>query len=407
MLIKSIKDQTLLLLVSLTLGVAIIFSVLAAIAAFVVEDSVIANFLDEQAHQIEEHYVQYGNLPAVSFSFVQAFNNLDSVPEWARAKIDSNHVHGEIFTPDKTHFHYRKISLNGSDGYLLAEVSKFLVVTHEPRLWIAFLLVFFIAIVVAVFLAVKFSQKIVDPVLALTNAVKSNENPAEAIRLPLLAFELGYLSDAMQTSFDNLNRHLEREKAFASNVSHELRTPLTVLKNSCLLIAQRGFAAEDLVQIKAASEQMENTVDVLLALARMGTLALQPCNILMAVEQAILRCHASKLEQFQIHLSIPQDFTLNANSNLLQLLFINLLRNAVEHASDPVMHIDYENGRLVFSNKAKFYSQVDVTKAGIKGEKSDGIGQGLYLVARIAEHFGWQIEVDPSPLDFRVIITPA
>ena len=405
MWIKNIKEQTLLLLVSLTLGVALAFSILAVIAAFVIEDAVISNFLDEQASHIEKQYAQQGNVPPLAFSFLEVFESVGAMPTWVQDNINPDRIDGEIFTSDASHYHYRKLTLSeGREGYLLAEVSRLLVVTHQPRILVIFLLVFVVAMAVAVFLAVKFSQKIVNPILALTDAVKHIEQPATSARLPELDFELGYLSKAMQTSFDKLNKVLEQEKAFTTNVSHELRTPLTVLKNSCVLIEQRGFVLEDLAQIKSSAVQMEHIVNVLFALARKETIAQQPCNIIIMLEQAILLCRAPQLEHFQIHFDVPQDLTLLANSNLLQLLFINLFRNAAEHASEPSISISYENGKLMFDNKTEYLPEVDITQAGIKGDKSDGIGQGLYLVSRIAEHFNWHVTVETSTQHFRVII---
>jgi signal transduction histidine kinase len=405
MWIKSIKDQTLALLVSLTLGVAVVFSVLAAVIAFVVEDSVISNILDEQATHIETHYMQHGNFPPMLSHYFDVYASIDVMPTWMQSTINPNRIEGEIFTSDESHYHYRKLVLHdGHNGYLVAEVSRFLVVTHQPRLWIIFLWVFFIVVAVSVILAIKFSKKIVNPILLLTQAVKNKEQSSNSVRLPSLPFELGYLSNTLQASFDKLNDSLEKEKAFTVNVSHELRTPLTVLKNSCVLIAQRGFTSEDLTQIKNYSEQMEHIVNVLLALARAEGLVLQPCNILIALEQAILQCHESRLKHIQINCNIPQYIAQPANSNLLQLLFINLLRNAAEHASEPIMTITYSANQLAFENKAQCLPDIDVTKAGIKSEKSEGIGQGLYLVARIAEHFGWRVAVDNSHQHFRVVI---
>lgn len=405
MWIKNIKDQTLVLLVSLTLGVALAFSILAVIAAFVIEDAVISNFLDEQASHIEKQYAHQGNVPPLAFSFLEVFESVGAMPTWVQNNINPDRIDGEIFTSDASHYHYRKLTLSeGREGYLLAEVSRLLVVTHQRRILVIFLLVFVVAMAVAVFLAVKFSQKIVNPILALTDAVKHIEQPATSARLPELDFELGYLSKALQTSFDKLNKVLEQEKAFTTNASHELRTPLTVLKNCCVLIEQRGFVLEDLAQIKSSAVQMEHTVNVLFALARKETIEQQPCNIIIMLEQAILLCRAPQLEYFQIHFDVPQDLTLLANSNLLQLLFINLFRNAAEHASEPSLFISYENGKLIFDNKTEYLPEVNITQAGIKGDKSDGIGQGLYLVSRIAEHFNWHVTVATSTQHFRVII---
>lgn len=405
MWINSIKKQTLVLLVGLTLSVGFIFSSLAVVTAFVVEDSVISNFIDQQATQIEDHHAQHNQLPVLPANTVQVFSDINAVPQWAQQYINPEKTRGEIFTPDATHYHYQILNL-GTDkpAYLLAEVSKLLVVTHQPRIPIIFLATFFIATILTIFIAINFSQKIVKPILTLTNAIKLNEKLAITSPLPKLKHELGYLSDAMQGSFNKLSDTLEREKTFATNVSHELRTPLTVLKNTCVLISQRGFTTEDLSQIINASEQMENTVNVLFSLARTEPMTTYRCNLVIALEQAILRCHTSTLEHFQIDINVPHDLTVVANNDLLSLLFVNLFRNAAEHASEPKITIEYIDEKLIFENKAKDIPIYDVTQAGIKGDKSEGLGQGLYLVARIAERLGWALSVTSMQQRFRIII---
>jgi signal transduction histidine kinase len=405
MRINSIKDQTLILLVGLTLSVGFLFSLLAVITAFVVEDAVISNIIGLHASQIEQHYAQKKELPVMSDNSVKIFSSINALPQWAQQHINTKKIHGEIFTPDETHYHYRKLNL-GEDNpaYLMTEVSELLVVTHQPRILIIFLAMFLVVTLAAIFIAIRFSQKIVNPILTLTDAVKLNEQLAITSPLPVLTHELGYLSGAMQDSFDKLSDTLEREKSFATNVSHELRTPLTVLKNSCILISQRGFAAEDLAQITHASEQMENTVSVLLSLARREYMAAQSCNIIMLLEQVILRGRTSSLEHFHIDTKIPHDLVVMANSHLLSLLLENLLRNAVEHASEPKITIEFVEGKLTFENKMDHNLNCDITRAGIKSDKSDGVGQGLYLVARIAESLGWTLSVASIQKQFRITI---
>lgn len=404
--IRSITHQTLMLLVSLTLGLAVVFFTLAVVTAFVVEDSVLSNLLDEQAAHIEQHYAQHGDLPDIPFDFLKAFSQIEDVPAWARERVERRQQHGEIFTENGTHYHYRKLALNNQQqGVLLAEVSNLLAVTNQPRIFAIFLVMFFVSMLFAVFLAVKFSQRIVKPILELTKAVQVNRQNSTNAPLPPLEFELGYLSHALQESFNKLNSLLERERAFASNVSHELRTPLTVMKNCCSLIEQRGFKAEDLLNIQGSCEQMEHTVDVLLALARAESLALQSCNVTRALEGAILRCDALPYENYQVHLNVPHNLAVVANPRLLDLLFFNLLRNAAEHAREPILTVTATRGQLIFENEISIQPSVDIKQPGIKNEESNGIGQGLYLVARIVEQFDWKLDVENVDQQFRVTIT--
>ena len=406
-LIRSIRHQTLLILISLTLCVSLAFSSLAVVTAYIVEDMTLSNLLDELTKDYERYYAENLSLPKSTPSFINIYPNMKDLPEWAKQRAYRKQISGEIFTPESsTHYHYHKLNLQGETGYLLAQVSDLLAVTRQPIIIESLLCGIFIAIVITILISIKLSQKIVNPIIILANAVKLNENPNNTIRLPNLPFELGYLSRSMQSTFDQLKVLLENEKAFSGNVSHELRTPLTVMKNTCALISQRGFSDRDMLEIKSACNQMEQTVDILLALARKDALDKQICRAAIAVEQALLRCHDSSLKNFDILITIPDDYKLPANPKLLEIILINLLRNAAEHASTPVLSIFEENGWLIFENNNKNPPIDDLIGAGMKGHSSSGIGQGLYLVAKIVEHFGWQFHVECNDQKFRIKMKP-
>jgi signal transduction histidine kinase len=414
--INSIRQQILALLLWLTLGLTVAYTAIAITAAFIVEDELLSNVLDEQATLVEQHYRETGNLPALPFDYLDVYPSLDAAPDWMRARLRRDSATGEIFSPGKAHYHYKKLNLGEvnlgesdlgeeSTAYLVAEVSNLLVVTKQRSLLPLFLLVFLMAIAIAAVLATKLANRIVDPLLALTDTIKANAQTGNRAPLPKLKFELGYLSATLQQSFDRLDAALEREKAFSTNVSHELRTPLAVIRNSCLLINQRGLKDGDLKSLSQSAEQMESIIDVLLGLAREDALDFRACNFNRALEQAILDSRYLP-ENFHVDINIPATMTVNANPRLLELLLSNLLRNAAEHASEPKCVVREVEGSLSFENETAYALGDGATHAGVKNPSSSGVGQGLYLVSRIAEKFGWRFTVEWAEGRFRALIDP-
>lgn len=403
-LISSIKHQVLVLLVSLTLGLTLVFFALAVTTAFIVEDILLNNWLSEQARLIERHHLNTKTLSGNYDNSAKVYLDRDALPDWAKDTIAANSISGEIFVPGKEHYHYHQLSLaGGGKGYLLAEVSGLLAVTKQPGIFLIFLVAFAVFVVLAVWLAVWFSRRLVDPVLSLTRAIAAREAADTKIVFPPLPHELGYLSQTLQTSFDRLQDSLERERHFSTNVSHELRTPLTVIKNTCSLMAQRGYKPEDLAALRESCMDMENTIDVLLALARSESLHFQTCNIKMHLEQAILRSRLVDMPEVDLDIGVNDEIQVWANPALLELLLMNLLHNFVEHASEPRLKIEYINDHLIFSNKSRRRGG-DFQRAGVKGDDSQGVGQGLYLVHRIAERFGWSLSVENVDEHFRVFL---
>ncbi len=403
-LISSIKHQVLVLLVSLTLGLTLVFFALAVTTAFIVEDMLLNNWLSEQARLIERHHLDTKTLSGNYDNSAKVYLDRDALPDWAKDKIAADTISGEIFVPGKEHFHYHQLNLaDGGRGYILAEVSGLLVVTKQPGIFLIFLVAFTVSVVLAVWLAVWFSRRLVDPVLSLTRAIAAREAADTKIAFPPLPHELGYLSQTLQTSFDRLQDSLDRERHFSTNVSHELRTPLTVIKNTSSLIAQRGYKPEDLAALWESCVSMENTIDVLLALARSESLYLQKCNIQVHLEQALLRSRLVDIPEVEVDIEVADELDAWANPALLELLFMNLLHNFVEHASEQWLKIEFINDHLIFSNKSHRRGG-DFQRAGVKGEDSRGVGQGLYLVHRIAERFGWALSVENVDEHFRVFL---
>lgn len=407
---NSIRKKTQMLLLGLTLGLTLVFSLLALLVAFVVEDVMLDNWITAQAHYIEQYFAQHGKLPSLPFEFMQVFASTTQLPNWMMDVVAQDPVAGEIFTPDKTHYHYRQLHLGQEAGYLLAEVSGLLVVSRQPEIFSIFLIVFMLALLAVMTLAIQFSKRIVNPIIQLSDAVKNNdvvknsdagntvkESKIQSIVLELheeLPDELAYLAEQLQESFDKRDQLLQREKEFSTNVSHELRTPLTLLKNAGALIKQRGFKDNDLVVIDNACEHMQRTVDILFALARTESLPVETCRVDCILEGALLKCQPW-LKHFQIDFPLSIDAVLLGNPQLLELLFINLLRNAAEHASEPLLVITYSEGLLAFENKTDECPVLDMSKPGHKSEKSHGIGQGLYLIKRIANQFycGFSVQI--------------
>jgi signal transduction histidine kinase len=409
-LIKSIKHQAISIFVGFTVGLTCLYFALALIGAFMVEDMLIENLLSQQVNSIKTQFAKNGKIPSSSFTFVQVYDALEHMPSVVKNSIQTSPFLTEIFTSDQKHYHYTQFTLsNNKKVYLLAEVSSLLVVTNQPHLLILFITGLFFTLIVAVFLAYRFASYTTTPIINLTNSVKSKQVLNQSNKLPKLNYELGYLSESLQNAFEETAQTLAREKEFTTDVSHELRTPITVLANTLVLIEQRGLQDTDLDNLSSVSHHMQNTVTVLLALARCESLEKESCNIEAMLEQAILT--VSSNTTLNVHLDCDNNTLINANSSLLSLLFINLLNNAAEHSNNQYVKISLKNKVLTFKNSVleKHTSSTanitDATRSGVKSKNSTGIGQGLYLVTRIIDRFEWQYELQHCDQEFTLSIT--
>ncbi len=281
-MIKSIRQQTLLLFIGYTVGLGLLYFLLALMAAFVVEDEILERLLNIEAEYIETQYQDNGILREPRLAYAEVYRDIDELPDFAQAAVAEKQkklqarigsiTDSEIFTESGEHYHFQILPLdNGQQAYLLAEVSRLLVVSKYPALLNLFLAGLLATLLLASFLAYKMASFTSKPVLQLAEAVRKKEP------LPQLDYELAYLAETLNKAFSNADDALQREKDFSRDVSHELRTPLTVLRNTLTLADGRDLQAEDLHQLRHISQQMQHTVDVLLALARRENLALEHC----------------------------------------------------------------------------------------------------------------------------------
>jgi signal transduction histidine kinase len=401
-MISSIKHKSMALLVSLTLGLTALYLCLAVMISFVVEDVILSKLLQKHANYAEQQYQITGELPDLELGFIQLFQNPSVMPLELYESIKQSYGDQEIFTPDNTHYHFKTLNLGHEQkGYIVAEVSDLLVVSKNPIIFIIYFIGLILALLLAVYLAHTFSKKIVNPIVLLTQAIKSGQIGKPSNSLPTFEYELGYLSNTFQKAFNDLEQALAREKNFTTDVGHELRTPLTILKNHTALIEQRGYKQSDLTQMKNVGLHMENTVSVLLALARAESIEKQSCNIKIILEQAILT-HANN--DTNVALNVDSQFTLLANPALLTLLVNNLIGNAIQHAQSHQLTVREQDGSLIFENTIYEPLPKDVIASGVKSQSSRGVGQGLYLVTRIVESFGWRYELTQSNLTFSFCI---
>ncbi len=400
---SSIKQHVVIILLGLSTGLTLIFSLIVLITAFLVEDALIYKVVREDADRIEQAYKDTGHIDLHGSNKLSVYPSLDTVPVWAKTRLQRNQSHGELFTPEGTHYHYQKLNLAGRDGYLIVEVSKLLVVSNQPSLFILCILGFFLTMIITGSIALLLSRQIIEPILSLANAVKAYNKPKAVAVMPKLPYELGYLANTFQKSFKKLSHFLEREKAFANNVSHELRTPLTIVNNACTLIKQRGYKASDLKVIEKSCREMEQTVSTLLALARSEDTALQPCKIKVHVENTLLNTQLEVPENWQVDIRIIDSHAVDANPDLFDILLLNLLRNAFEHACHPMLCIELSGHTLSFSNSTDQHI-THLTRPGTKHQNSTGIGQGLYLVEQIAEQLGWSFYAEIDETRFNAVL---
>ena len=222
--------------------------------------------------------------------------------------------------------------------------------------------------------------------------------------------ELVVIADALNDYLTRNERFVERERAFIDITSHELRTPIAVIAGASeLALAQPDLPAsarKQMQRVQRTARDVEQLISLLLVLAR------DPERLAEISDRFSLGELLPEIVEDHRHLSRGKDLALIlgpmpecsivAPLAIVQAAIGNLLRNAIENSDRGQIHVRLEaDATVVIDDPGHGMSPEEISAIyarmarGSAGRERGGIG--LDLIARLCEHFGWQLEVASEP----------
>ena len=215
------------------------------------------------------------------------------------------------------------------------------------------------------------------------------------------------------TELAAVNRELE---AFTSSVSHDLRAPLRAVlgfSRGLLDEAAAGLAdraRQDVERINAAATRMQQLIDALLELARIGHGQLRRAPVDLG---QLARAQAAELQraepQRRVAFAVADDLVADGDPRLLQIVIANLVGNAwkytapraTAHIAVGAEMIDGERTYVVRDDGVGFAAHEAATLfvpfRRLHGAEFAGSGVGLATVARIIQRHGGRIWATAEP----------
>ena len=201
---------------------------------------------------------------------------------------------------------------------------------------------------------------------------------------------------------------------FVSNVSHEIKTPISVIGNYSTILQNPDLSEGDRIgyakSIYDASMRLSELITNILKLSKLENQQIFPETRTYNLGEQLCECILSfeqvwESKSIELDTDIDEDIMINADPDLLSLVWNNLLSNAfkftpsggtvkvslkeqndaaIVSVSDSGCGISPEDGKHIFD---KFY-QAD------HSHSTKGNGLGLALVKRVIDIFGAEINVD-------------
>jgi len=158
--------------------------------------------------------------------------------------------------------------------------------------------------------------------------------------------ELVPLTNAMQTMLDGLRESFTQQREFLANAAHELKTPIAILKSTMQSLLQRPRSSDEyktgLEESLEDVARLEKLVHWMLRLARAEQWAagglrrdLDQVEIAESCERALNRVRGlTKDRNIQLSLTGNPELSAYADSDDLELIWVNLLENAIRYSPD-------------------------------------------------------------------------
>lgn len=197
---------------------------------------------------------------------------------------------------------------------------------------------------------------------------------------------------------------VKRERDFLTSLSHELRTPIAVISAAVSLLKKRDQLSEkDMLivgKLARANGNMKTMTNTLLHVWRRQKSVNQKemASLVAIFEQVLDEQKQINEGACELSIDIRQEQRFELDTNLIEMTFINLLRNAFQYAEGGEITVVIDNNRFSITN------QYDHENRQMTND-SYGFGFGLYLVETICAQENWLFNVDADKQMFSISIT--
>ena len=232
--------------------------------------------------------------------------------------------------------------------------------------------------------------------------------------------EMVVIANALNDYLDRNERFVERERQFIATSSHELRTPVAVISGAAELALDGesvpAGTRRQLERIQRTAQGVEQLIALLLVLAR------EPARLAAISETFRLDAMLPDLVEDHRHLCAGKELELvvapspacllHAPEGIVRAAIGNLLRNAIENSDRGTIALALEDrGVVLIEDPGHGMTPEEIgalyARMARDGDSATvrGAGIGFELIARLCEHLGWDLRIEPrAPRGTRAIL---
>jgi signal transduction histidine kinase len=264
--------------------------------------------------------------------------------------------------------------------------------------------VFILFTIIAYFLAIYASKKILKPLSQLSLMVKEQSKHPQLLAKQFSDDEVGQLAQALDDYSQQLTDIVHRDKEFNADVSHELRTPLAVIASTTeLIMAQPEIDDKTrlrLNRIERAVKQSAELTETLLLLAREEQKTdknLQRTQVGKLIKDIIENFSATiKLKKLTVNVIEEEWLQVKAPAAVVSVALSNLIGNAIKYTPKGTIQIVLKDDRVIVVDQGTGVAKEELPKLfdrHFRGSSvtAKGSGLGLAIVKRLCELYRWHV----------------
>lgn len=215
--------------------------------------------------------------------------------------------------------------------------------------------------------------------------------------------EFDDLNKVLIKMIDRIKLNYINLKEYAENASHELQTPLSIINAKMELLLQSGDLKEkhlkSVLDAYEASNRLARVNKTLLLLAKIENRQFPESKLIQPKEifdyQLDLLDDLILSKKLEIGTRYDEDVLINMNPYLAEILFSNLIKNAIRHnITGGKIIIELTNSYLLISNSGSELKSnpEELFKRFYKSSSSkESLGLGLSIVQKICEVYDFKL----------------
>ncbi|WP_257347062.1 sensor histidine kinase [Pseudalkalibacillus decolorationis] len=263
------------------------------------------------------------------------------------------------------------------------------------------------SVIIIVMLVWLMSTKITTPLKELKDVSKDISNlKFETVHIKTndeieeLADSINVMSDKLNKAHLNLKQKNENLKIVTSDLTHELKTPLSLIKAYCVGIKDGLDDGTYIDTIIKQTDNMSNVIEDLLNFSKIERDEIEriPINLFELVHKCLLK-HKIEIETKEIKVRIYnshlQQLFVLADEEKIEMVFNNLISNAIKYTEDDRIDIEFEDFENEIVFKIRNGTNIQQTEMidqiwepfyvleESRNKKTSGTGLGLAIVHSI------------------------